>query len=383
MLSKLWPFVVGAVSFGLDAYVLAGLLPAIAGSFEVPEALVGLGVTAFTGAYAISGPALAGVAGKFATKSVLIFALAAFTVGNILTMFSTSIVVFLIARIIAGVGAGVFSPVSSAAASLLVRPEQKGRALALVLSGMSIGTVVGVPLGLLISRYASWQWTIGLVSVLGILSLLGLVFRAQELPKVVSVGWRERLLAMAKLRNSVTISITFLCGVGSLGLYTYLAPLLASVHFESSTTVLIWVWGIGGAVGALSIGHIVDHFKAPLVITAIILATLTAALGVLAFSGSVLLTGIAVFAWGTLGWASVTPQQHTLLTSNPEHGLTAVAANSSANYLGSAVGAFLGSMLLATGVSGSGLALAAAGVIALAFALQIFRMGLNRTSLVS
>ena len=63
MIGKLWPFALGSVALGLDAYVIAGLLPAIAGSLKASESSVGLGVAAFTGSYAIAGPILAGRAG--------------------------------------------------------------------------------------------------------------------------------------------------------------------------------------------------------------------------------------------------------------------------------------------------------------------------------
>lgn len=104
-MGRLWPFVVGSVALGLDAYVVAGLLPAIASSMNARESTVGLGVAAFTGAYAVAGPLLAGRAGRRSRRS-LILSLLVFTVANLVTALSSTVVVFLVTRIVAGAAAG-------------------------------------------------------------------------------------------------------------------------------------------------------------------------------------------------------------------------------------------------------------------------------------
>lgn len=116
VIGRLWPFIIGGVALGLDAYMIAGLLPAIAENLAATEGVTGLGVTAFTGAYAIAGPLLAGAAGR-RSKRGLAIALSMFTVGNLVTAGAPTIVVFLIARVIAGAAAGVYSPLSSAVAA--------------------------------------------------------------------------------------------------------------------------------------------------------------------------------------------------------------------------------------------------------------------------
>lgn len=88
MIGRLWPFVVGSVALGLDAYVIAGLLPAMASSLHASESTVGLSVAAFTGAYAIAGPLLAGFAGRNVRGS-LMTALVVFTLANVATAASS------------------------------------------------------------------------------------------------------------------------------------------------------------------------------------------------------------------------------------------------------------------------------------------------------
>jgi predicted MFS family arabinose efflux permease len=109
----LWPLTLGAFVLGLDAYVLAGLLPGIARDLATTQALAGLGVALFTAAYAVSAPALAFVAGRYSTRKALLAGLGVFTLGNVATMLAPSLAILLTARLLAGVGAGLYSPLAA------------------------------------------------------------------------------------------------------------------------------------------------------------------------------------------------------------------------------------------------------------------------------
>lgn len=371
MIGKLWPFALGSVALGLDAYVIAGLLPAIAGSLKASESSVGLGVAAFTGSYAIAGPILAGRAGQRSKQSLTI-ALAVFMLANVGTAVTPSIVTFLAARAIAGAAAGVYSPLSSAVAAGIVEPGRQGRALSLVLSGLAVGTVFGVPTGLIIAARWGWRATITLIAVIGGTALLGMGLKGGELPSVPASGPAERWRSIARRGNLLTITVTLLTAVASLGLYTYLTVVLGESDLVGNQTVAIWVWGIGGAIGALSIGTLIDR-KNPLHTSLVILAVLTVALFGMTADHTTWLMLASLFLWGLCGWASVAPQQHILLAANPSDGATAVAANASANYLGAAMGSVLGSGLIALRVSPRLLPVAACAVALTAFLGQLAR----------
>lgn len=86
MIRRLWPLTLGAFALGLDAYVLAGLLPGMARDLSTSQAMAGLGVALFTAAYAVSAPALAFLAGRSSTRKALLPGLSLFTLGNVVTM---------------------------------------------------------------------------------------------------------------------------------------------------------------------------------------------------------------------------------------------------------------------------------------------------------
>lgn len=375
MIRRLWPFVLGSVALGLDAYVVAGLLPAIAASLGTQEATVGLGVAAFTGAYAVVGPLLAGRAGQRSRRS-LVIALLVFTVANLATALSPTVWVFLVSRVVAGAAAGVYSPLSSAVAAEIVGPERRGRALALVLAGLAVGTVFGVPIGLVLAQYWDWRAAILLIVVVGGTALAGIALRGGDLPAISASGPAERLRSITRPKNLLTVTVTLLTGVASLGLYTYLTVVLSEGSFASHQNIAIWVWGLGGAAGALGIGRLTDKYD-PLRLSAVILGGLTCALLGMTQGQVPVLVVVSLFVWGLCGWASLAPQQQVLLQTNPADGATAVAANASANYLGSALGTTAGSLLVAAHASPTVLCGSAAAVAALALFCQLVRQRMD------
>ena len=375
MMRRLWPFVLGSVALGLDAYVVAGLLPAIAAALGTPEATVGLGVAAFTGSYAVVGPLLAGKAGQQSRHS-LIIALLVFTLANLATALSPTIWVFLASRVVAGAAAGVYSPLSSAVAAEIVGPERRGRALALVLAGLAVGTVFGVPIGLVLAQYWDWRAAILLIVVVGGVALSGIALRGGDLPAIPASSPADRLRSITRPKNLLTVTVTLLTGVASLGLYTYLTVVLSGGALAAHQNTAIWVWGLGGAVGALGIGLLADRHD-PLRLSAVILGGLTCALLGMTQGQVPVLVVVSLFVWGLCGWASLAPQQQVLIQANPADGATAVAANASANYLGSALGAAAGSLLVAAHATPAVLSGSAAAVAALALCCQLVRQRMD------
>ena len=345
MIRLLWPLMLGAFALGLGAFVLAGLLPGMAQGLHTSQALVGLGVAVFTAAYAISAPLLASAAGGRSTRKALLVGLGLYTLGNVATSVAPSLGILLAARLVAGIGAGFYSPLAAASAANMMPTEQRGQALGLVLAGLSMGTAFGVPVGLLVADYFGWRWTIGLIVLLGLVAMLGLASRAEGFPTMPVIAWPERLRALADRFTLATLGVTLWVGIASLGLYTYLAEIAAGRQMAGLTNGFIWLWGLGGMVGALLIGRVIDRYLAPARATSFLLVFLGVGF-VLVGWGSDIAVGAGCFIWGLAGWASVAPQQHVLVTHNGKHAAASIAWNSSINYLGGAIGTTLGALLL-------------------------------------
>ncbi|MEC4015095.1 MFS transporter [Streptomyces sp. H27-D2] len=364
----------GSFTLGLDAYVMAGLLPAIADDTGTAVALAGQLVTAFTLAYAVSAPLFAGLLSGRGPRAALIGALALFTVANALTALAPTFALLLLARVVAGAGAGLYSALSTAAASSMVPAERRGRALALVMGGMSTGTVLGVPLGVLLAEHTGWRATLWLVTALGAIALSGLAVLLPpmpSMPRAARIPARERLAVVADRAVAPVIAVSFFAAVASLGLYTYLAPVLESAGGVHEVSPYLWAWGVGGVLGSVLVGPLVDRGGRVLLLVGSVLALIALAQALLPALASVpLAAGLALVVWGAGGWALQVPQQHRLLALRPDRGPVVLALNNSALYLGSAVGSALGGLALAAGLAPYVLPWIAAGVAALGLLLH-------------
>ncbi len=370
MIRRLWPLVAATVSLGIDAYVLAGVLPRIADSLTVSVAAIGLGVTAFTGAYAFAGPLLSGSLVAGSTKRALAVALALFNLGNLVTALAPGIAVFLASRVVAGLGAGVLTAVATATAAAMVADHERGRAMALVTFGLSTGTVAGVPVGMLIGQWAGWRWTMGLVVVIGAVSMAAILVRRAPYPSiaVVRVGENLRLLGAPAIAMGVTSA--FLLGLASLGLYTYLVPMAQARGLAPLAFTLVWVWGVGGVAASALIGRPLDAWGPRRLLPAVV-AVLTLALAALSLLDQAAVWVVAVALWGAAGWASVPVLQHLLVHGRQRQAMAVVAFQMAAMYLGSAAGAALGGRLLEHGTSAGALPAWAGGVAFAAFVLAL------------
>ncbi|WP_129298733.1 MFS transporter [Streptomyces lydicus] len=363
----------GAFTLGLDAYVMAGVLPVLADDIGTRVALAGQLVTVFTLAYALSAPLVAGLLSGVRPRALILAALAVFTLGNGATALAPSLGTLLLARAVAGAGAGVYSALSTAAAAALVPPERRGRALALVMGGMSAGTVLGVPIGVLLAEHTGWRATMWLLTGLGAGALAGLAALLPTVPAEPVVPVRARLTALTDRAVAPVVAVSFLAAVASLGLYTYLAPVLAAAGGVGEVAPYLWAWGAGGVLGSVLAGPLVDRTGRARLLTGGVLAVIVPALALLPVLASVALPGAvaALVAWGAAGWALQVPQQHRLLALRAERGTIALALNNSALYLGSAVGSALGGLALGAGLAPCALPWVAAGVAAAGLALHL------------
>lgn len=349
-MKKILILALGMFSLGMDTYIVAGLIPEMSRSLNQSSTAIGQGVTIFTLVFAISAPLFSIFLAKINVKQTLIFALIIFIFANIMTSLAVNLPIYLLARAIAGLGAGIFSPMAVSTGSQLVENKNRGKALATVVGGMSIGTVIGVPLGIQISNLSSWRVTLLFIVLISTLTcvLIAIHFRAIFAPTPPSIKERFKLFIHPHIIRIMTVTVC--AAIASLGLYTYLSKIVE--HYQSiySLTTYLMLWGVGGLIGSFSIGFIIDRFKFTNLIVLSIMILLLFSFILLPISIHTPIASCLPFLlWGAMGWATQAPQQHILIKNYKSYGETAVALNSSVNYLGSSIGSALcGSLLFIT-----------------------------------
>lgn len=215
--------------------------------------------------------------------------------------------------------------------------------------------------------------------VLGVIALLGLVWRLPPLPAAAPIALSRKLALLADKQVLVILLVSLLAAVASLGMYTFIAPLLAAPEYGAVTSVTpyLWVWGIGGVLGSFLIGPLVDRVRGP-VLTFFIMLVLAASLLALPLAAHwhAWLAMLPIALWGTAGWALQVPQNNELIQARERQGdgNLAVALNESALYLGSAIGAAAGGMLLLLRLPVSTLAIGAGTIAIAGVLLQIINL---------
>ncbi|MCR8996281.1 MFS transporter [Brevibacillus laterosporus] len=367
---RIYLLLLGMFALGVDAYVMAGILPSIAEDFRVSIGVAGQTVSVFTLCYAIAAPVFATFMSKTNAKYTLVTALSIFTLANFITAVTHQFILLLISRGLAGIGAGLYSPLASSASVSLVEEKQRGRALSTILLGMSAGTVIGVPLGIYISAIFEWRMTMWFIVWIGVLGIVAVWWKFPEVQSNSLPTLRERVRMFKNKDIKLVMMITVLLSFCSLGLYTYLDLIMRAYGFEQSI-VFIWMWGIGGIAGSFIIGYLMDFYKKPRVILMYLLIVMLVSFIIMGSIHSLsAILAIVLMLWGASGWAALATQQKTLVEISPEHATISIALLSSINYLAGSIGTMTNGILLEQGMTPVMLPYLTGGILVIAMGLQ-------------
>jgi len=350
----------GSFAMGTDSFVLAGILPQLAGGLQVSQSAAGQVITTFALTYALAAPLLAAVTSRLPRKPLMLVALLLFVGANLASAAAPSLTVLLVARVAAGLGAALYTPTASAAAVSLAGPERRGQALSIIIGGLTVGTVFGVPAGTAIGQHVSWQASLIFVAVVGAAALLGLLVTLPALATPAPVPMSQRFGLLVSRRVLAIVAVMTLASAASIIVYTYIAQILDETAHITGTglAVALLAWGLGGPAGAFGSGWLTDHYGAQRTLLAAltVLSATLAALGY-AHSTALVLMLMLMALNGAAAWAVATPNNHRLTALVPRLPTVVISYNSSGIYLGQALGSALGGLLLAHGTSASTLCL--------------------------
>ena len=348
--------VLGTFAIGTGTFVVTGILGSVSEDLSVSVGTAGYLVTVFAVAYAVGSPLLVAVTGKVARRRLLVGSLTLFAVANAAAAVVPTFSLLLATRVLGALGAAVLTPVAGVVAAELAEPEHKGRALSLVLGGLSVSWVVGIPLGAMIGDQYGWRMSFVLVAVLSVLAALAVW---ALLPAVENTSLAISLassLAVAK-RPAVLVA----AGVTGLGVaagfvvLTYVRPLLESLTSFGGSGIgwMLLLFGLASVTGTALGGFVADRFgyrrSAPSILVLLTASLLSFSLIPASQAGSLLAVlgaGTALVTWSVVGFALIPLQQYRLIGVAPEDQNEVLSLNASAIYLGQGFGSGLGSLVL-------------------------------------
>lgn len=345
LVRPLLPLALATFAVGTDAFVMAGLLPAIAADLDVSVPAAGQLVTMFALTLAVAAPVLSWLLSPLDRRRALQLALIVFVVGNVLTALSPTYPLAMLARILTALGAATIVATASSAAVAITPAERRGRAMALVIGGLTLSTALGMPLGNLIGS-VDWRLTLWAVAALGVVAAIGI---SASLPRVVlpAASLTARLAPLRRPKVLTILAATLLVMAGHFTVYTYIGTVSAEAttgSFPQALTLILFAWGIGVLAGNFFAGYLADKRPA-LGVAVAALAGGTALLAISPLTVNHLFSATVWAAvWGTTDGAASVVQQHRLVTIAPASAPVLLGLNSSAIYVGVAVGGVLGGL---------------------------------------
>jgi Arabinose efflux permease len=361
-----------AFAFGTTEFVVAGVLPQVAEGLGVSVPAAGTLVSAYALGIAFGGPVLTIATSRVTRKTLLVWLTVAFTIGQAACALAPDFFSMVALRIAVAVAHGAYFGVAMVVAVALVREDQRGRAIALILGGLTVSNIIGVPIGTAIGDMLGWRWTfwamfgLGLVALAAMLALLPSTARGGSVP--VGLAREVRVLGRQQVWTSLILMLMLM--IGQMVPFTYISPLLQEVT-GIETGLVPWVLlanGVGSTLGVLLGGRLADWRLMPSLITMLALQSVVLGLMYLA-SPHPLPMVVVVIVWGALNFAIGAPIQARILGWTADAPNLASALIPSGFNIGIALAASIGAALLTAGFGYRDLPVL--GVLAMAFAALV------------
>ena len=367
-------------AIGTTEFVIMGLLPDVAGDLGVSIPSAGWLVTGYALGVAIGAPFMALATARLPRKAALVVLMGIFIVGNLLCAIASDYNVLMFARVVTALSHGAFFGIGSVVAAGLVAPNKRASAVALMFTGLTLANVLGVPLGTALGQAAGWRSTFWVVTLIGVVALIGLLRFLPGNRNEAKLDMLAELSAMKGAGIWLSLSMTALFAASMFTLFTYIAPLLGDVTGISprGVTYTLLLIGLGLTVGNIIGGKLADRrLGATLVGVFAAMAVVSTALSWTAVA--VVPTEITLFLWATAAFAAVPALQINVVTFGKSAPNLVSTLNIGAFNVGNALGAWVGGSVIAGGLGLTSVPLAAAvlAVLALIVTLITFRQTRN------
>jgi len=350
----------GGFGIGATEFVAMGLLPNLAADLlpglysrqpDAANAQAGWLISAYALGVVVGAPTIAAAAARWPRKHLLLGLLTAFTLGTIASALLPTFNTVLAARFVAGLPHGAYFGIASLVAAQLMGPGKRARGIAIVLSGLTISNVIGVPTITWIGQVSGWR-----IAYLVVAAIFALTFVAVAVFVPFQAGnpsstMRSELRAFGRLQVWITLSIGAIGFGGLFAVYTYVAPLVIEITGLAATAVplILVVVGVGMTAGNFAGGALADwSVRRTMYVSFGVLILALVILGLSAQFLAGLLAGMFLIGAGASA-LSPTIQARLMDVAHESQSLAAALNHSSLN-LGNALGAALGGATIAAGL---------------------------------
>lgn len=341
----------GTLGLGIAEFVMMGILPEVAVALHVSIAQAGHFISAYALGVCVGAPILI-LARKFSLKKILLSLVCLILAGNLMASLAPNYLTMLLARFISGLPHGAYFGVASIIASKLADKGKESEAVSIMIAGMTVANLFGVPLGTSLSTMLSWRITFLLVSGW---SLITFFYLWRWVPQVESLPDTGLKGQFHFLKSPAPWLILLATGLGNGGVfcwYSYISPLLTEVSGFSSKSItgLMVLAGLGMVVGNLLGGRFSDRYS-PGRVAAVFQGSNCIVLLLIYFLSPVSWLSVLLMFLCTTGLFAVSsPQQYLIIRHSQGGEMLGAGSIQVAFNLGNALGAYIGGLALQPGL---------------------------------
>ncbi|ROI14824.1 MFS transporter [Epilithonimonas hominis] len=361
---RIFPLALGALGIGTTEFVIMGLLPDVAKSLNISIPQAGHLISSYAFGVVVGAPILIAFAAKYPPKKILSYLMIAFVIFNGLSALVNDYYTMMIVRFLSGLPHGAFFGVGTVVATRLAKPGKQAQSIAMMFTGLTLANLAMVPFVTWLGHQMSWRYAFGVVSVLGLLTLISLKFLLPYMDSLRTTTLKDELEFFKSAKAWHIIAIT---GIGFGGLFawfSYITPLMTTVsRFDKDFIAYIMVLaGAGMVIGNFLGGVMADKMRPALAAAILLTAMILALIGVFFFSENQSVSLVLTFVCGALSMAVGTPVNIMMLRSAKNSEMMAAAFMQAAFNIGNSLGAFFGGLPLEFGLSYSYPSLVGAGL---------------------
>lgn len=336
-------FVVGMVEL-----IIGGILDVIAMDLHVSLQKAGQLITVFSLIFAIAAPILLVTTSRMERKRLTLLFLSLFLVGNFIAIISPSYTILMISRVISAASGSLLVVLCITIASSIVAKKFIGRAIGMVVMGISGSLVLGVPIGLLLGNSFGWRSPFILISVLTALLIISIFFFMEKIEPIPAVPLKQQLATLKNSKLFFAHITMFLFLAGHMTLYAYFTPFLKTTMGLSPTLVSIvyFIFGIAAVSGGGIGGMLSDRFGAKFVIL-FVTSLFAISLFAIPFTTFALALFLVVMViWAVMSWTITPALQSYLIETDPETASIQQSLSNSALHFGIAFGSLAGGFVI-------------------------------------
>lgn len=336
-------FLIGTVE-----YLISGIIQTVAADLGVTTSSAGLLVTAFALSAAVGAPIVIAATIHLDRKKLLLMMLGIFMLSNWLVYVSPSFEMMLVTRMIQGLSGGVATVVAMAVSTRLVEEGNRGRAIGIILMGLSSSLVLGLPVGTFLSEGIGWRLLFIFIGLLGLVPLFVIYKKVPPIKTQEAVTPQAQLAVINNKKILAAVVITLLYIGAYSTLFTYIAPFLLTRAELSASEIsgILFLAGICSFMGS-KIGGVIADRKGPKFTIYFGLSLQASMLLLLSVMDGVITAHIVIIMlWMLATWATSPAQQLYLVTQVPRSPDIALSINTSFIQFGFALGSWVGGLVI-------------------------------------